>query len=170
MINKRVVLLRVEHLQHGRGRVALVVAAHFVDLVQQNNRVYRLCLPKRRDNSPGHCADVGFSVTANFRLVADAAERDTRVFASERLRNGASYRGLAHSGRTVQADYLPLDIGSERPYRQCFENTLLDLCKPVVILVELLCGCVNVQLILGSFIKRNRQHSVKVIAQNGGFL
>ncbi len=46
------VLLAVEHLQHGAGRVAAEIVAHLVDFVEQEYRVHRASLFHSGDNPP----------------------------------------------------------------------------------------------------------------------
>ena len=68
------VLLRVEHLEQGRCRVAVDAAAELVDLVEHQHRVARAGLAQRLDDAAGHRADVGAAMSADLRLVVHAAE------------------------------------------------------------------------------------------------
>ena len=76
VIAEGVVLRRVQHLEQGRRRVAAVVGADLVDLVQQHDRVHRAGLGDGPDDAAGQRADVGAPVTADLGLVADATESD----------------------------------------------------------------------------------------------
>ena len=100
------ILLRVEHLQHCRGRVAPVVGGELVDLVKQDHRVDRSGGLHRRDDPARHRADVGTPVTADFGLVPNAAEGDTDKFPAHRFRDRAPKAGLADAGRPHQAEDL----------------------------------------------------------------
>ncbi|MMZ63817.1 hypothetical protein D1872_260970 [compost metagenome] len=40
MIAKRIVLLRVQHLQQSRGRITTEVRSHFVNLIKQKDRIH----------------------------------------------------------------------------------------------------------------------------------
>ncbi len=68
------VLLRVEHFQQGRGRVAAEILAELVDLVEHEDRVARFRPGAGLQDAPRHGADVGAAVTADLGLVTHAAE------------------------------------------------------------------------------------------------
>lgn len=53
MIPEGVVLLAVQHLQQRGGRVAPIVAAHFVDLVQKEQRVHGAAPADGLDDAAG---------------------------------------------------------------------------------------------------------------------
>ena len=84
VVAERVVLRRVEHLEQGRGRVAAVVRAELVDLIEQDDRVHRAGLGDGPDDPAGQRADVGAAVTADLGLVPHAAERDAGELAAHR--------------------------------------------------------------------------------------
>ena len=75
VVPERVVLLRVQHLQHGRRGVAPEVVAHLVNLVQQKHRVLGTGLAHGIYYPAGDGAHVGAPVTANLRLVPHPAQR-----------------------------------------------------------------------------------------------
>ena len=77
VVPERRVLLGVEHLEHRARRVAAVVRAELVDLVDQEHRVARLGVAECAQDRPRHRADVRSPVAADLRLVADAAHRRT---------------------------------------------------------------------------------------------
>ena len=79
------VLLRVQHLQQRRGRIAAPVGAQLVDLVQQEQRIGGLRLLHALDDLAGHRADIGAPVAADLRLVAHAAQRHAHEVAARRL-------------------------------------------------------------------------------------
>ena len=74
MVDERVVLLRIEHLEQGRGRIPTEVRGHLVDLIQEEDRVDGPRLLHHLDDLSGERSDVSPAVAADFRLVADAAE------------------------------------------------------------------------------------------------
>ena len=71
------VLLSVQHLQQGRGRVTPVVIAQLVDLVQQEQGVAAPRLADGVDDTARHGPHIGLAVAADLRLVMDAAQGDT---------------------------------------------------------------------------------------------
>ena len=76
VIAERVVLGRIEDLEHRAGGVAAEVGAHLVDLVDHEDRVAGAGVAERADDRPRHRADVGATVAADLGLVADASDRD----------------------------------------------------------------------------------------------
>ena len=86
VIAERVVLLRIEHLEQRRRRIAAEVGAELVDLVEDEDRVLRLGAAQPLDDLAGQRADVGAAVAADLGLVAHAAERHADELAAERLR------------------------------------------------------------------------------------
>ena len=68
------ILLRVEHLEQGRGGIAAEILAELVDLVEQEERVGGPGLPEVGDDLAGQRADIGAPVAANLGFVADAAQ------------------------------------------------------------------------------------------------
>ena len=75
VVAERVVLLRVEHLEHRRRRVALDAPAELVDLVEHHHAVARAGLADALDDVAGQRADIGAPVAADLGLVMHAAER-----------------------------------------------------------------------------------------------
>ena len=112
IVPERIVLFGIEHFEQRGGRIALVVAAELIDLIEQNERIRAARLLDSGDYSAGHRADIGLSVTAYLRLVMDAAERYAGIFSAHSAGDRLCDRGLADSGRADEADYLTADIGS----------------------------------------------------------
>ena len=64
VVVESVILLRVKDFKQGSLRVTIdVVTAHFVDFIQNENRVTRLHLTQVLDNTARHGTDIGFTVT-----------------------------------------------------------------------------------------------------------
>ena len=105
------VLLRVEHLEQRRGRVAAVVGAELVDLVEHHHGVERSRLAQPLDDASGHRADVRPAVAADLGLVADAAERQAVELPSERARDRLSERRLADARRSDEAQDRAASLG-----------------------------------------------------------
>ena len=99
VVQERVVLFRVQHLEQRRRRVAAEVHRHLVDLVEQEHGVLRSRLLHHLDDLAGEGADVGAAVAADLGLVAHAAERQADELAVHRARDRLGQRRLADSGR-----------------------------------------------------------------------
>src|SRR5690606_41381274 len=67
-----------------RSRVAAVIGADLVDLVQHDDRIHRAGFLDRPNDPAGQRTDVRTPMTPDLRLVTDAAERHPDVLATER--------------------------------------------------------------------------------------
>ena len=85
VIDEVLVLLGVEHLEHGSRRITPHVRGELVDLVEHEHGIHRPGLLETSDDTAGQGTDIRATVTANLRLVTHAAERDADVLAAERL-------------------------------------------------------------------------------------
>ena len=159
VVAERVVLRRVEHLEQRRRRVAAVVGADLVDLVEQHDRVHRAGLLDRPDDAAGQRADVRAPVAADLGLVADAAEGDADELAAQRARDGLAERGLADAGRpdeqdhgagAAAADDLQAALGAAGADGEVLHDPVLDLVEAVVVGVEHLAGGGDVGRVLGA--------------------
>ena len=113
VVAERVVLLRIERLEQGRGRVAAEVAAQLVDFVQHDHRVVGFGAANALDDLARQRADVGAPVAADFGLVVHAAQRDALELAAQRAGDGAAQAGLAHARRSDKAQDRALHVGLE---------------------------------------------------------
>src|SRR2546426_8539285 len=73
-------------------------------------------------------SDLGF--------IVHAAEAQPHELAAGGARDALPERGLAHAGRADEAQNRTLAVGVELAHREIFENTPLDLGKPVMILIQ----------------------------------
>ena len=74
VVVERIVLFRIQHFQHRRTRVSTVVAAQFVYLIENDDRIGGLCLDEALDDTSRHGTDVGLAVSADFSLVSDTPQ------------------------------------------------------------------------------------------------
>src|SRR4029453_16067125 len=103
MVLETAVLLRIEHLEQGRGRIAAEILAELVDLVEQEKRVRGAGLLEVGDDLARQRADIGPPVTADLGFVTNAAERLANELAAGGARDRAPERGLADARRADQA-------------------------------------------------------------------
>ena len=173
MVDKAVVLSRIQHLQQSAGRVALIGDAQLVDLVQQKDRVLAARLLHALQDPARHGAHVGTPVAADIGLVPSAAEGDPNVLAAHRSGDRLRDRGLADSRGTDKEEdrrtggpivFVPrrflgasvapgrvaflVVIRPELPYRQELEHTVLDFLQTVMILVQDACSLGEIQVLL----------------------
>jgi hypothetical protein len=131
-----VVLLRIEHFQHGGRGVALDAAAHLVDLVEHHDAVARLGFADRLDDVAGQRPDVGAPVPPDFGLVVHAAEAHPHEGPVHGAGDRLAERGLADAGRTDEAQDRGLAAGRELAHGEVLDDAPLDFFEPVVVLVE----------------------------------
>ncbi|OAV73749.1 hypothetical protein Barb7_02879 [Bacteroidales bacterium Barb7] len=72
---------------------------------------------------------------AYLRLVMQAAQGNTRIFAFQCLGNGFPQRGFTDSRRTVEADDGGFHIAFQLQYCQMFDDAFLDLFQAVMVMV-----------------------------------
>ena len=177
MVAEGVVLRRVEHLEQRRRRVAAVVGADLVDLVEQHDRVHRAGLLDGPHDAAGQRADVRAPVATDLGLVADAAERDADELAAHGAGHRLAERGLADAGRAGQqdhragapaADHLQAALGAAGADGEVLDDPLLDLVEAVVVGVQHLAGAGDVVAVVGRARPRQLEHGVEPGADPGG--
>ena len=109
-------------------------------------------------------------MTADLSLVPDAAESDTLGISADCFGDRLGDRGLAYAGRSHKADNLSLLFIAELLYGKLFDNSGFYLFKAVVGPVKLFSQLGNDDLVLGGLVPRKVEHSVKISADNRGFL
>ena len=149
MIPEGAVLLGIQYLQQGGGRIAAVIIAELIYLIQQQHGIGAAGLLDGIDDTTGHTAYISFPMAADLGFIFDTAQRDTSIAASHRLRDAAYDGGFAHAGRAHKAEDLTIDIRRKRPNSQSFQYTLLDLLEAVVLLIEELGSLFEIYHIFG---------------------
>ena len=178
VVAERVVLRRVEHLEQRRTRVAAVVGADLVDLVQQHNGIHRSRLADRTHDPARQRAHVGAPVPADLGLVAHTAQGDAHELAAQRPGHALAQRCLADAGRTGQhhhrarataADDLQPALGAPGAHRQILDDAVLDVVQPVVVGVQDLPRRRQVRRVLGADVPRQVEHGVQPGADPAAF-
>ena len=168
MVPEGVVLLAVQHLQKSRRRVASVIAAHLVDLVQQQQWIHRPAAADGLDDPPRHGAYVGLPVAPDIRLIPDAAQGDPGQLPVQRLGHTDGNGGLAHAGRTHQADNLALALRIHLPDGDGLQNALFHLLQAVVVLFQHLSGGVHADPLPGGHIPGHLQADIQIVPDDCG--
>ena len=166
MVAEGRVLLGVEHLEHRRRRVAAVVRAHLVDLVDHEQRVVRARVAQRADDHAGHRADVGPPVAADLGLVAHAAHRDALEPALEGGRDRAPERSLADARRPDEAQDRAARVRLQAPDGEELDDAVLDALDVVVVGVEHLARVAEVEVVLGRRVPRQRRDPLEIVADH----
>ena len=163
------VLFRIQHLKQRGSRVAAHVGRHFVDLVQQEQRVFDPHFRHFLDQFARHRANVGPTMTADFRFIAHAAKRHTNVFPSGRFGDGLTQRGFTYPRRSHQTKDWPLDFVHPALNREIFKDAILHALQAIVIGIEDLLGLTQVFFDLTARIPRHLHHPVDVATHDGRF-
>ena len=169
VIVERVVLLRIEHFEQRRRRIAAEVHRHLVDLVEHEQRIARADLGQVLDDAARHRADVGAAMAADLRFVAHAAERHADELAVRRLRDRLAERGLADAGRADQAQDRALHLVHALLHGEIFEDAFLDLLEAEMIGVEHFLRALQIAAHLGPLLPRHAEQPVDVVAHDGRF-
>src|SRR6202040_988403 len=98
-----------------------------------------------------------------------AADRDAHEVAAGRLRDRLAERGLADARRTDQAQDRPGQLVGALLDGEIFDDALLDLLDPVMVVVENLLGVDEILVDLRLLIPRDRQQPIEVVAHDGAF-
>ena len=155
--------------------IAPPVVAELVDFIQHEDRVVGAGPTNRLDDAARHRADVGAAVSADFRLVAHAAERHPGQLSSQRPCDRLRQTRFADARRPDEAeDRLAVEFGGaalafggghlplQLAHRQVLENAVLDLLQIVVILVQDLARLGHVDLAFGALVPGQRRQPVEV--------
>ena len=164
------VLCRVEHLQQRRRRVAAVVRADLVDLVQQHDRVHRAGLTDGADDPAGQRTHVGAPVPADLGLVAHPSERYAHKGAAQRPGHRFTQRRLADARGTGQhhdgagsaaTDDLQATLTAPGTHCKVFDDAVLDVVESVMVGVQDLSGGLQIRRVLGGDVPRQLEHGVQ---------
>ena len=169
MIDESVILLRIQHFQQCRRRIATEVGAHLVHFIQQEQRVLHAGLAHVLQHLARHRADIGTTVTTNLGLVTHAAQRHAHELAVGGAGNRLPQRGLAYTGRPDQAQDRRLELVDTLLHREVFQDALLDLFQAKVVFVEDGFGGIDFLTDLGLLLPRQIKQGFDVVAHHGGF-
>ena len=162
MIVEGVVLLGVEDLEQSGGGIAPEVISELVDFIEHEDGVGAPGLLQTLNDASGKRADVGAAVSADFRLVADAAEGHADKLAAHGFGDGLAEGGLADSRRSDETDDRGLAVVLELEDGKEFQNALLDVLETVVVAVEKPGGLADVETVLCEIVPRDGEEPVDV--------
>ncbi len=166
VVGEGIVLLRVQNLQQGGRRVAVVAGPQLVDLVQDHHGIHDAGLFDARKDAPRHSADIGAAVAADFGFVADAAEAQADVFAPEHLRDAFPEARFPRPGRADQQQDGPLLVLLELHHGDVLQDALFHFFQPVMLLVEQTAGFLQADGLGLADLPRQRDQKIKVVADD----
>ena len=135
MVQKFAVLLRIQHFQQRRGRVALVGSTHLVYFIQHDHRIGNIHVLERLDQFSRHGPNVSASMALDLRLVPHTAQAEAVELSSQGIGDRAADTGLTDPGWTHQQQYRAVDTALEVAHCEKFDNSLFDVLKPVMVVV-----------------------------------
>mmetsp|Transcript_29064 Transcript_29064/g.94898 ORF Transcript_29064/g.94898 Transcript_29064/m.94898 type:complete len:542 (-) Transcript_29064:1148-2773(-) len=137
VVNKFVVLFRIEHLEQCSCRVSpCAIHPHLVNLVEEKERVPHACTADRLQNPPRHGGDVRAPVATNLRLVAHASKRDPMERSAEDGGDGGGEGGFADAGRPGEAEDGRPRLWAQPPHCDVLYDAFLHLLEAIVLLLE----------------------------------
>ena len=169
MVVEGEILLRVEHFQQRRRRIAAKIHGHLVDFIEQEERVSDLHLAHVLDDLAGHGADIRAPMAADLRLVPHASQGHADEFAVGGACNALANRSLADPGRTDQAKYGTLQLADALLHGEVFQDAFLDLVQSVVVFFQHLLRLFEIARHPGALFPGDLDEPIDVIAHDGGF-
>ena len=169
MVVEGAVLFGVQNLQQSCSWIATIIGTHFIDLVQQEERIGALCLFHRLDDAAGHRTNIGAAMATNFGFVPHPAQRHAHKVAPGCFGDGLAERGFTHAWRPHEAQDRPTQLIGAGTHSQIFQDALFDFFQAIVIAVKNLFSCVNVLLGLLLLAPRQRDQPIQIVAHDGRF-
>ena len=108
-------------------------------------------------------------MTADLGLVVNAADREAHELAAHRASDRLAERRLADARRTDEAQDRPGELLLELPDREILDDAVLDLVEIVVILVEDGARRLDVDVIGGLDVPRQRHEPIEIRADHAVF-
>jgi len=136
MILEAAVLLGVQYFEKRGSRVSLVVRTDLVDFIQHHERVLDPALLEAVGDASRKRADVRAAVSADFRFILHAAQRQADVFLAECFRDGFPDGCLAGARRPDEAENRAGALARQKPDRKELNHALLHFFQSVMVAVK----------------------------------
>ena len=164
-----VVLLGVQNLQQGAGRITVVGDGQLVDLIEHHDGIGDPALLDAVHDPAGHGADVGPAVAADVRLVADAAQAHAGILAVQGPGDALADAGLAGTGGADKAEDGAGLLFFEVHHGDLLDDALLDLLQAEMILLQDRLRLVEVDLLGVLVFPGEAGDKIKIIVEHTGF-
>ena len=112
MISEGVILFRVENLEQCRRRIAAVISAQLVDLVEHHHGIVDARAANRLNHAARHRAHVSAAMAAQFGFITHAAQAEPLKMAVHRAGNRSAQRSLAYTWRAHETKNRTLGVGA----------------------------------------------------------
>ena len=104
----------------------------------------------------------------DIRFVMNTAQGDTDHLSVQAPGDGIGNGGFTHAGRSHQAKNLGRHMGRQLPDSNGFQNPLLYLFQPEMVVLQNLGGGLDVKALLGAFVPGQVQHRIQIPPQDRG--
>ena len=166
VIAKGRVLLRIEHFEQRRGRIALNAVTELVDLVQHHHAIARAGAAHALNDVAGQRADVRAAVATDFRFIVNAAQADADKLATGRFGDALAERRLADAGRTDKAQDRTLALRVQLAHREIFEDAPLHLVETEVVIIQNVASACDVDMVVGRLRPRHFGQPFEIRAEH----
>ncbi len=169
MVCEGAVLLRVQDLQKGAGRVPVIGHGQLVHLIENHDRVGDATLLDSVHDPSGHGTDIGPPVAPDIRLIPDAAQADTDVLSLQGFGDTLADTGLAGSGGSHKEQdrsgllFLQIHDGN------LLDDPLLDLFQAEMIFLKDLFRPVKVDGLGRLLFPGQACDKIQVVVEHAGF-
>ena len=154
MVTESEILLRVQHFQQRRSRIASKITAHLVDFVKQKDRIHGPCALHSFDNTPRDGTHIGAPMSADFRLVTHAAQRHLHKLSANRFGNRAHHTGFTDARRADKAQDRPFHILFDTQNGKILDDSFLHFLQTVMIPIQNTARMFQIQMIFCHFSPR----------------
>jgi len=178
------VLLRIQHLEKGRGGVTPKVSPQLVYLVEHKDGIAGASATNGLYNAARHGADVRATMATDLGLIVHPAQGLPNERSPQRTRNRPPQRGLADAGRPNEAQDHPLPFETNTVslpiLRRCvattllpqlahcqeLEDALLDALQVVVVLIQHASSGPNIEVVLSDLLPGHLDKPVQIGAND----
>lgn len=140
MVQKRVVLFRVQHLQQRASGITVDASPDLVHLVDKNQWILRTHSFQGLDNLPRQSTDVRPPMTLDLRHIRQTTNGEPEELTIESACDRFADGGLSNTRRTSETDDLAFDGPAKLANSEEFEDTLFDIFEAVMVVIEYLGG------------------------------
>ena len=166
MVLELVILLRVQHFEQCRGRIAAEILSQLIDFIKQKQRIGRASLLQVGDNLARQGTDIGPAMPANFGFVAHTAQRLPDKLTASGPGDGPTKRGLADTGRADEAQNRALQLVRASLHREIFENALLDFFQREMVIIQDLFGLLEIFLEPRLLAPGQSEQDIEIVARH----
>ena len=169
MIQERLVLFGVQHLQQSTRRIPIIPLPNLIHLINQHKRVLRSHPLQSLNNLTRQRTHIRPPMSLNLSNVRQPTHGKPKELTIERASDGFSDGGFAYAWGTDETKDFAFDGSAEFTDGEEFEDAVFDLGEAVVVGVEDRPSVCEVVVFWGMSSPREGGDPVEVVARNVGF-